>query len=77
MKTIEEIEPSVVGVELMCEECGTILSVFDDECAECGTQTGFSNDPYYLEMRSEIEDQLGQESLKVWGETDFNTENCQ
>lgn len=57
-QTIEEIEASVVGVELMCEQCGTILSVFDDECGECGAPTGFSNDPYYLEMRSEIEEEM-------------------
>jgi len=56
MKTISDIANELVGMELMCENCGTVLELFDDECAECGTETGFGVNGYYSSMREEAEE---------------------
>lgn len=64
MRTLEEIEPKIVGAALMCEECGTVLSVFDDECGYCGKETGFGVDAYYVGMRDEIEEIFNRQTIK-------------
>lgn len=55
MASLDDIEAQIVPCELLCEECGTVLSIFDDECGECGKETYFSIDAYYSDIRDQIE----------------------
>lgn len=64
-KTLEDIEAQIVPCELLCEECGTTLSVFDDECEECGQETFFSIDAYYADMREQINSKFENQSLII------------
>lgn len=56
MKTLQDIANELVGIELLCENCGTVLGLFDNECTECGEETRFSVDGYYSSMREEAEE---------------------
>ncbi len=33
-----------LGLDFMCEDCGSVLTIFDDECQECNTPTHWSTD---------------------------------
>ena len=52
-KELSDFENELVGIALECEECGTVLSIFDDECGECGISTRF-NDAYYVDIKEKI-----------------------
>ncbi len=52
-KTLDDIAGELVGVELLCENCGTELNLFDDECSFCGDDTTFGIDGYYNNLREE------------------------
>jgi len=43
-----------LGLDFMCEDCGTELSIFDDECSECGEYTRWSTDFQVREVREEL-----------------------
>lgn len=49
--TREEAEEQVIPIELECEECGTMCSVYDTECEECGAYVDFN---YYREQIEEL-----------------------
>lgn len=55
----QELQDDILGVELECESCGTILSVFDDEC---GASTYFSTDGYYSDIRDQINERLANDT---------------
>lgn len=51
--TLQDFEDEILGITLECEECGTVLSIFDEECGECNTSTNF-NDAYYSDLKEKI-----------------------
>jgi hypothetical protein len=66
---IKHISPSIVndtietcasvlidslGTTFDCEECGTELSIFDDECSECGEPTSWSTDCQVKDIRENL-----------------------
>ena len=52
-KELSDFENEIISIALECEECGTLLSIFDDECGECGVPTRF-NDAYYNNIKEKI-----------------------
>lgn len=50
---LDEFLEDKLGTELECEDCGTILSLLDNECGECGEETGYCVDGYYNTIRED------------------------